>query len=114
MRTLWVLGAFAVLAGCAEVTPLFAQLVDTALAGPNGIMASRSSNPAVHCQTDATGRTDCYEYRLGGPVPPRDAGISGATTRRERDEVSMPVEHRPAPYPNAPVAPAPEPLPRLE
>ncbi len=129
------------LSGCAAFGPLFDTLFQRAVSSPGGISAGRSSNPNVHCQTGPDGRTDCAEYRTSAPLrngDPAPVGgdpyaSTGPSANASAGPATMPLlvpapgpkpaatatpaPSSPAPAPpavwQAPLAPAPQPLPAL-
>ncbi len=79
MRHAWLPLLFAcALPGCAAVMPFFGELFSRALASPDGVQARAGSGKNVHCQTGENGRTDCVEYRTGGPLRPGDQAPVGS------------------------------------
>jgi hypothetical protein len=90
------------LPGCAAM-PFFGELFTRALASPDGIQAKTGSGKNVHCQTGESGRTDCVEYRTGGPLRPGAPGPTGS------DPNAAPGENANASAVPAPVAVSVEP-----
>ncbi len=129
------------LSGCAALSPFFGDLFQRAVSAPGGISAGRSSNPNVHCQTGPDGRTDCVEYRTSAPLrsgapaplgaepyastgPNANASAVPATTpllvpvpTNGAPQATPPgqthTDASPDPPWQAPLAPAPQPLPLL-